>query len=149
MPRVLSRRFGTVEYAPGEEFVFPSGLPGFAGERCFLPVEVPEQLPLVYLQSVHTPELCFVAAPVSSVVDDYDPFANPEDLHLIGLAPEGVREKETLWLALLCVGGDGAATANLRAPVIVNLRNRKAVQSIREDDRYPFRFELKVGGAVC
>ena len=46
---------------PGEQFVFPSGLPGFPCETAFLPVEVPEHLPLVYLQSMRTSDLCFVA----------------------------------------------------------------------------------------
>jgi flagellar assembly factor FliW len=151
MPKVISRNFGAVEFAPGEPFVFPNGLPGFPRETDFLPVEVPDQLPLVYLQSLRTSELCFVAAPVNCVVRDYDLCANPEDLMLIDLGPDTARGPQTLCLALVCFGEDGTASANLRAPIIVNLENRRGVQTIRTDERYPFRFLLQAGngGSVC
>ena len=68
MPKVLSRNFGEIEYVAGEQFVFPNGLPGFPSERVFVPVEVPEQLPLLYLQSAQTPDLCFVNLPVSCII---------------------------------------------------------------------------------
>jgi flagellar assembly factor FliW len=149
MARLFSRKFGSVEYAPGEEIAFPNGLPGFAGETLFLPVEVPDQLPLVYLQSTRTPELCFVAAPVNCVVTEYQLCPNPGDLNLIDLAPEAAQGPDTLCLTLLCVGQDGA-TANLRAPIVVNLRNRRGMQLIQPDDRYPFRYRLSSeGDAAC
>ena len=91
MPKVLSRSFGTIEFVPGEQFVFPVGLPGFPCETEFLPVEVPEQLPLVYLQSLRTSDLCFVAAPVNCLVADYQLSAHAEELTLIDLSPDAAR----------------------------------------------------------
>lgn len=151
MPKVLSRNLGAVEFAPGEPFLFPKGLPGFPSEKDFLPVEVPEQLPLVYLQSLRTSDLCFVAAPVNCLVDDYRLSSDAGDLTLIGLGPDVVRDPQVLCLALLCFGEDGTATANLRAPIVVNLRNRHGVQAIQNEDRYPFRFPLQSGdgGSAC
>ena len=151
MSKVLSRNFGAVEFASGDEFVFPNGLPGFPSEVAFLPVEVPDQLPLVYLQSIRTADLCFIAAPVNCLVADYRLSANAEDLTLIGLDPDPLPSPETLCLAFLCFGEDGTATANLRAPVIVNLRNRRGVQAIQNEDRYPIRFAIgtQEGGPPC
>ena len=63
MPTVLSRNFGTIEYAVADQFTFPDGLPGFPAEIAFLPIEIPEQLPLLYIQSLRTPDLCFIALP--------------------------------------------------------------------------------------
>lgn len=142
MPKVPSRNFGAVEFAPGEQFVFPKGLPGFPAETAFLPVEVPDQLPLVYLQSMRTSDLCFVAAPVNCLVADYQLSANAEDLSLIDLGPDAVRGPQTLCLALVCFGEDGTAAANLRAPIVVNLRNRRGVQAIQNENRYPIRFPI-------
>jgi flagellar assembly factor FliW len=152
MPRVLSRSFGIVDYVAGEEFVFPTGLPGFSLETAFLPVEVPEQLPLVYLQSMRTPELCFVALPANCIVAGYLVSANPEDLETIRVnqdEPDGIHPgPETLCLALLCFSEDGTVTANLRAPLVVNLKSRIGVQMIQNDDRYPIRFLLETGEEV-
>lgn len=143
MPRVLSRHFGAVEYIAGEEFVFPHGLPGFPSETAFLPVEIPEQLPLVYLQSVRTPDLCFVALPARCIVADFELSTNREDLSCIGLAPDAQPGPEMLCLALLCFGEDGTVTANLRAPLVISVKRRMGVQTIQVEDRYPIRFRLQ------
>jgi flagellar assembly factor FliW len=142
MPKVLSRNFGAVEFAPEEQFVFPKGLPGFPCETAFVPVEIPEQLPLVYLQSLQTPDLCFVALPINCLVQDFRLSANAEDLAVVDLGHDVSRGSGMLCLAFLCVGEDGTATANLRAPVIVNLQNRRGVQAIQNEDRYPIRFMI-------
>jgi flagellar assembly factor FliW len=142
MPKAFSRSFGVIEYQPGEQFAFPRGLPGFPHETAFLPVEVPEQLPLLYLQSLRTPGLCFVALPVKCVVADYRLSPNAEDLAGIGLGEDIEPGPETLCLALVCFGEEGTATANLRAPIIINVKSRTGVQAIQSEDRYPFRYPL-------
>ena len=142
MAQILTRDFGVMEYAAGEQFEFPTGLPGFPRETFFLPIEVPEQFPLLYLQSVRNSQLCFVALPVKCIVPDFKLCANAEDLAAIGLAPDAQPGPGMLCLALICFTRDGMATANLRAPIIVNVKTRMGVQSIQSDDRYPFRFPV-------
>jgi flagellar assembly factor FliW len=148
MPRVFSRSFGAIDYVAGEPFSFPNGLPGFPLETAFLPIEVPEQLPLVYLQSLQTPTLCFVALPVHCIVPNYELSPNREDMARIGLGPDVRPGSDMLCLALLCFGEDGMPAANLRAPVIVNIKNRRAIQTIQSEDRYPIRFPLQTGQEV-
>lgn len=143
MPRVLSRKFGAVEYVAGEEFVFPHGLPGFPCETAFLPVEIPEQLPLVYLQSLRTPGLCFVALPARCIVAGFELAPNTQDLDAIGLGSDARPGPEMLCLALLCFREDGTVTANLRAPLVINVKSRVGIQMIQVEDRYPIRFPLQ------
>jgi flagellar assembly factor FliW len=143
MPKALSQNFGAVEYASGEEFVFPNGLPGFPSETTFLPVEIPEQFPLLYLQSLRSPDLCFVALPARCIVADYRLSPNPEDLASIGLGPDVQPGPDLLCLSLVCFGEDGSVAANLRAPIVINVKHRKGVQMIQAEDRYPIRFALE------
>src|SRR5580658_9609989 len=63
-PAIHSRWLGEIEADPGAELIFPAGIPGFEDERRMLPVEIPSQRPLIYLQSVANPETCFAALPV-------------------------------------------------------------------------------------
>jgi len=151
MPKVHSRNFGVIDYSSGDQFVFPDGLPGFPGETSFLPVEVPEQIPLLYLQSLATPDLCFVALPAKSLVADYKLSPEGEDLARIGLDTHAQPGVEVLCIALLCFAENGTAAANLRAPVVINMRNHTGVQMIQSDDRYPIRFMLEPEreAAVC
>jgi len=148
MPRVNSQNFGAIEFIQGEQFVFANGLPGFPQETEFLPVEVPEQLPLLYLQSLRTPELCFAALPVKCILSDYELSTKAEDLACIGLNACVRPGPEMLCLALLCFGPDGTAAANLRAPIIINVRTRRGAQMIQNEDRYSIRFPLRTATEV-
>ena len=143
MPKALSRNFGAVEYTSGEQFVFPNGLPGFLDETIFLPVEIPEQFPLLYLQSLRTPDLCFVTLPVNCILPDFQLSASAEDLACADLSPEVAIGRNILCLALVCFGEDGTPAANLRAPIVVNVKNRKGVQVVQNEERYPFRYPLE------
>ena len=148
MPQVLTRNFGTIDYDAADVFTFSEGLPGFPLETAFLPIEIPEQLPLVYLQSMRSQGLCFVCLPVNCIVTDYQLSPNTEDLDRIGLAPDARPGSGMLCLALICFGEDGTAAANLRAPIIVNVDRRLAMQAIQSEDRYSIRHPLRQGKEV-
>src|ERR1700754_2242338 len=107
MPTVVSRHFATLNYNSGEQFTFPYGLPGFPAQTAFLPVEVPDQLPVLYLQSLDTPDLCFVSLPVRCIVSDYQLCPNGDDLARIGLDPDIQPGPEALCLAIVAFSEDG------------------------------------------
>ena len=54
---------------------------------------------------------------------------------------------EALALAILTVA-EGGLTANLLAPVVVNLANRRAVQAIRPDGRHSHAHPLEAAAAA-
>ena len=143
MPQALSRYFGLLEYTQEQSFQFPDGLPAFPGETQFLPIEVPDHLPLVYLQSLSTPDLCFVALPATCIVQDYHVAVQPDDLASIGLTPDALGGPTALFLALLCFEAGGETVANLRAPIVVNVKSRSAIQMIQNEDIYPIRFPIQ------
>ncbi len=138
MPVAHTRRFGAIEYDPSSVLTFPSGLPGFDGHSLFTVVEQPELAPVVFLQSVTAPELCFLAAPVAMIDAHYELALNREDLDRLDLDParSPVPGVDVLLLALLCAPENGPLTANLLAPVVINLHNHRAVQAVRSDLRY-------------
>lgn len=72
MPRALTSQFGTIEYAEEAVLVFPAGLPGFEFCRRFVLLEQPALSPLVHLQSLEVPDLCFLALPVAPVGVNFD-----------------------------------------------------------------------------
>ena len=64
MPVIETKNFGRVEYGADSALEFPRGLPGFENRRGFLPLHQPENDPLLFLQSLEEPGLCFVTVPV-------------------------------------------------------------------------------------
>lgn len=138
MPQFATKHFGAVEYQPESVFEFPAGLPGFEQETRFLPIEQPSSYPVVFLQSLNRPELCFITLPVRVVDPNYRPAIAAEDLQALGVAQDRQPEigREVLCLAIVSVAEDRAPTANLLAPVVVNLKTRRGVQAIQTGSGY-------------
>jgi flagellar assembly factor FliW len=141
MPWLDSAHFGRLEYSPSSTLAFSEGLPGFEQERNFLLVEQPCHHPLVFLQSVTTPALCFPALPVRVVEPQYEPLLSAADLQLLGFSEQPIIGDDAIVLTLVAVH-EQDPTANLLAPVVINLRTRAAAQCIDSDLRYSHRHRL-------
>ena len=80
MAQVETKYFGTMSYSEESVFDFPSGLPAFEHATRFVLIESPENTPLVFLQSLADPKLCFLAFPILVLDRDYQLGISPEDL---------------------------------------------------------------------
>ncbi len=144
MPQIETAYFGRLAYDDSSVIEFPAGLPGFEDRRRFVPVELPEYRPLIFLQCVEPGGPCFPALPVEAVAPGYQVEISPEDLATAGFAPrrQPVAGREALVLAVLTVAESGI-TANLLAPVVINLAKRRAVQAIRTEGGYSHAHPLE------
>jgi len=138
-----TKNFGTIEYQPDSELQFPRGLPGFDDRKRFVAVNFVESDPLVYLQSLDDPDLCFITMPVLAVDPSYRLNVDVEDLGEIGLSPACQPKigEDVFCLAVLSMREAGP-TANLLAPIVINLKTRRAVQAIAAHSDYSHQFEL-------
>jgi flagellar assembly factor FliW len=136
MPTAHSEQFGELEYTEESLLLFPRGLPSFEHARRFVLIEQPQHAPLVHLQSLENASLCFLAAPIRQIEPHYELQLNLEDQELIR-ATDSVLE-----LALLSATTDGQISANLLAPIVIDLPTRVAVQSVRSDTRYSHQHPL-------
>lgn len=147
--RTITRYFGPVPYAPETVLHFPAGLPGFRGLRRFLPIEIEEHRPLVFLQSLEDAEICFLALPAGAVDAGYRLEVEPPDLELLALARRPRIGREVLCLFMVTVDAE-RITANLLAPVVINLANRWAAQVIQACSGYSHQHVLaEQEAAVC
>lgn len=143
MPTCRTKYLGDVVYGEDAVIEFPAGIPGFELEKRFILLAAPDLKPIVFMQSLATPELCFTALPVLSVMPDYKLSITAGDLTLLGL-PAGSQPaigKEVACLAILHFG-ERATTTNLRAPVVVDLKAHRGVQAIAPEDHYSHQHEL-------
>jgi len=115
---------------------FPRGLPGFENDQRFTLTN--NDPPLALLQSVAPGGPCFHAIPVAVVDPDYQIDITDEDQRVLALDETRPPEDQILCLAIVS-STDGTITANLLAPVVVNLSNGIGVQAVRADDRYSHR----------
>jgi len=131
--------------------VFPDGIPAFEQEKRFLALRQPINEPLVFLQSLANPNLCFATLPVLSACPGYQLSMAPEDIRALGL--EGVRQpaigRDLLCLAILSLEENTPPTANLLAPIVVNLNTLRGRQAIQTDSSYSHREVLPLREAAC
>jgi flagellar assembly factor FliW len=158
MPSVQTKYFGSLPYLEESAFDFAQGLPAFEQERGFVLIEAPEQAPLVFLQSMLRPSLCFLAFPILVVDKEYQLAIAPEDLEELGLDPrrQPALGAEAMVLALITVHDEFPATANLMAPIVLNVKTRRGLQAIRRDARYSHEHPVAPGadggnaaGKIC
>ena len=153
MAKCLTKSHGEIEYYEDVVMHFSEGLFGFESETRFLPIEVPALHPLLFLQSVDRQGLCFITLPILVIDPFYRLNLSPSDLELAGL-PTGRQPaigEDVLCLAILTLHKDAPATANLIAPLVMNLRTRKTVQAIVCEGDYSHQhvFPASPPEAVC
>jgi len=111
---------------------FAQGLPGFEEYRQFMLVASPEMEPFTVMQGVTAEGPSFVAVDPRVVEKGYR-----TSLDRVDLARLSAHECEPLlWLAIVAANEDGTATANLRAPVVINPGTMRGIQVIAVDSPY-------------
>ena len=144
MPKLSTVYFQELEYSNEAIFDFPAGLPGFEDQIAFLFIEQPQTRPLVFMQSLLNPALCFLALPVLGVDPEYRLNLSSEDLAALGLDSGSTPRigAEISCFVLLTVTEDAAPTVNLMSPIVINLKSRKGIQAIPASSDYPLRHPL-------
>ena len=144
MPRLSTVYFRELEYSNDSIFDFASGLPGFEDQIAFLFIEQPQTRPLVFMQSLLNPGLCFLALPVLTIDAAYRLHLSSDDLTALEFDPDSEPKigSEIGCFVLMTVTEDGPPTVNLMSPVVINLRSRKGIQAIPAASEYPLRHPL-------
>src|SRR5258708_7285892 len=143
MPVVQTTHFGTISYQPDSILDFPGGLPGFEDRKQFLPIHMAENDPLIFLQSLEQPALCFITMPVTSIDPGYRRAMAEDDAALLGF-PAGHAPQvgaDVLCLAVVSLKESGP-TANLLAPLVIRLESHRGVQAIAPGSAYSWEHPL-------
>ncbi len=143
MPTFETKNFGTVSYQPDSVVEFPCGLPGFEGQRQFLALNYDDTKPLVFLQSLSDAGLCFITLPAKCVDPEYCLQVSEEDLTQLGFATEHQPAigPDVACLIVISLQETGP-TANLLAPIVVNVGTLRAVQAIAPESGYSHHHPL-------
>ena len=149
--RCDTRYFGPVDYDEQSVMLFPEGIPAFEQEQRFLALRQPINEPLVFLQSLANPNLCFATLPALSACPGYQLSMAPEDLDALRLETgrQPVIGRDVLCLAILSLEENAPPTVNLLAPIVVNLHTLCGRQAIQTDSPYSHREVLPLREAAC
>ncbi len=133
---VQTTRFGPVDFAADEVIDFPWGIPGLDGLHQFLALSLADQPNFVWLQSLEEPSVALPACDPWQVFPDYEP-------RLPGYATLALHLENPDDFTILCIvvvtENAQTMTMNLMAPIVVNLKQRRARQVVLENSGYSVR----------
>lgn len=139
--KVNTKKFGEIDLADDKLIHFPNGIVGFPDLTDFALIHDGEKEdgPIRWLQSMQEPGFAMPVIDPLFVMPDYNPIVEEELLKDIELDSEG----DLFVLVTLTVPKEiKRMSTNLKAPFVINIRNRKACQIIVEDDRYEVKFPV-------
>jgi flagellar assembly factor FliW len=128
--RIQTSRFGVVEITEQDVIDFPEGLLGFNDYRKFVLLDDPNDEIFAWLQSCEEPGLAFPVLEPELFVSHYLYKLSKYDLEVLQLkSTEGTRS-----FAIITIPEDPTQmTANLKAPLIINVAARIGRQSVMQD----------------
>jgi flagellar assembly factor FliW len=130
---INTKYHGEIEINEGSLLNFEQGIPGFAEEKKFVLLPLPENDWFHILQSVSTPQLGFVVTDPFLFTKEFDFELDQGSVETLGLTDE----KNVKVLTILTMKEAFIeSTANLQAPIIINLANNKAKQVILNEPNY-------------
>ena len=133
---VNTLRFGTVSYDDGDLLFFPRGIPAFEDSHKWI-LAGSEDSAIRWLQNIEDGNLALPVTSPDAVRPDYNAKIPDDELKLIGT--ENFAELAFLIVLTVPEGAPWNMTANLRAPILINLRTHKAVQVIALNEEYPIK----------
>ena len=146
-----TRLFGTITIEDEKLITFPEGIVGFPFMKQFALIrdEENENAAIMWLQSMEEPQFAMPVIEPNLIEANYNPVVDDEYLAPVGdISPE-----QTYSLVTITVPADiEKMTANLKAPIVINMSNNKAVQIIVEDDyqvKHPIDETLKKRKEGC
>ena len=149
-----TKHFGEIEIAENSIIRFDSGLPGFELLKEYILIgSEDETSPFKWLQCVNEPQMAFAVANPFLITKDYDFVLSDEASSRLG-----IKKVEDIAVYVIVVVPEDykKISMNLKAPLIINIKNSKGEQIILDTDKYTVRHYIleelrrqEVGAGAC
>ena len=139
---IFTTRFGDIAVDETRIIRMNEGMLGFEHLKRYILITQDNETPFMWFQSVDDGSLAFVVIHSFVVKDDYEPVISDEDTQLLDLSVSAGPE-EVVVLSVVTIRSDPfTVTANLRAPIVVNVKKMVAKQVVLAEDEYPVQHPL-------
>lgn len=142
MREIETRYFGTVGIEEEKIIHFPAGIPGFEEYKEYTiiyDIDSEEEPFFSWLQCVTEKGLAFPIVNPFRVEEDYNPTVEDALLEPLG---EFTPEDLAVFLLATVPGDVKKASVNMKAPLLINTKNRQAMQIIAENEDYEIKHML-------
>lgn len=130
---ITSKLLGHIEYSNDNIIRFDEGLIGIPDKKNFILIEKEDFKPFSYLQSVDDPAFILVVINPMMVEKEYRFDIHKDDLNAIDILSEN---DFSLLAIVIFAKRIENITVNLKAPILINIHTKKALQIILQNDDY-------------
>ncbi len=122
------------------EILFEKGIPGFESYNYFNVNVIKDNEKFYSIVSKEDSNIGFVSISPFEIKKDYEIDLDDEFIKELDIK----NEKDVLVLCLITLGKTlKDSTANLKAPIIINIKNKRGKQLILQDDKYKIKEPLE------
>ncbi len=148
MPKFMTVRFGEFEYREEDVIHLPEGLVGMPMMRNWIILDMGDDVPMKWFQSLDRGDFGFPVAQPFLFHDEYDLNVGAGVRKALGTS--NMEDLATLIITTVHPGG-AKVTGNLLAPLVVDTETRRGTQLTLDDAKFSMRQEInyfKFGLAV-
>lgn len=133
---IHTSRFGAISITNEDIINFPEGLLGFNELHRFILLDDPSDEIFAWLQSCEEPGIAFPLLEPELFASSYKVQLTKHDMEVLGLkSQEGTRS-----FTIITIPADPTQmTANLKAPIVINVETRMARQCVLQDNSLAIR----------
>lgn len=140
MRKVNTDRFGEIEVDENRIIHFKDGIPAFEDEHEFIILPYDEESPYYFMQSLNKPSLAFLLTIPEIFFPDYS--AEIDDDTVAELDIKNIEKVLVYTMITIPNGSVRYMTANLLAPLVINIENMQAKQIVMEKSNYTTKHRL-------
>lgn len=133
---INTTRFGQVEVNPEDTILFPEGILGFGELRQFILIDDPTDEIFAWLQSCEEPAIAFPVLEPELFAGNFKITLARSDYEALKMAD---LEKARLYCIVTIPDDPAQMTANMKAPVVINVATRIARQCVLQDNQLAIR----------
>jgi flagellar assembly factor FliW len=136
---IITKRFGPIQADENQILIMETGLIGFPELKRFILINMEEQAPFRWFQSIDDESIAFVVLNPASFKPDYTASLSQAEFDRLGL-----NSMQDIVLSVIATIGEDPSkmTVNLKAPLVFNRQNRKGMQLILRDPSYQTQHNL-------
>ena len=137
--KIKTTRFGEIEVNQQDIIRFKEGILGFEQHKNFTIVDPNDTTLIMWLQCIDAPQIAFPIIEPQIFKPDYCPVLMPTDMNAIELQ----QPMDSKVYTILTIPADFTQmNANLKAPIVINLKKNIAKQIVLQDNKLTVKHEM-------
>lgn len=133
---IQTSRFGEVEIDETDRIQFPEGLLGFTDLHSFVLLDDPDDDIFAWLQSCENPHVAFPVLEPELFANKYQVNLGKRDMATLNLQS---MERVRIYTIVTIPDDPTQMTANLKAPIVIHIPERLAIQCVLQENDLPIR----------